>query len=91
MIGETQYFSATAVFVFSPSFTATITTYFVSIVCTISFAEVWVFESQPRQNQVVKTGIDSSTAKRSAIRMSVTDLGDNHYKRMTRITVGLAR
>ena len=32
----------------------------------------WVFESQQRQTQVVKTGSDSSTAKRSAIGMSVT-------------------
>ena len=35
-------------------------------------AEGWVFESQQRQTQVVKTGSDSSTAKRSAIGMSVT-------------------
>ena len=31
----------------------------------------WVFESQPRQNLVVKTGSDSSTAKRSATGVSV--------------------
>ena len=30
-------------------------------------AEGWVFESKPRQTQVVSTGSDSSTAKRSAI------------------------
>ena len=30
-------------------------------------AEGWVLESQPRQTQVVKTGSDSSTTKRSAI------------------------
>ena len=35
-------------------------------------AEGWVFESQPRQSYVVKTGSDSSTAKRSAIGVSVT-------------------
>ena len=35
-------------------------------------AEGWVFESQPRQIKVVKTGSDSSTAKRLAIGMSVT-------------------
>ena len=29
-------------------------------------------ESQPRQTQVVKTGSDSSTAKRSAIGVSIT-------------------
>ena len=34
--------------------------------------ESWVFESQPQQTQVVKTGSDNSTAKRSAIGMSVT-------------------
>ena len=35
-------------------------------------AEGWVFETQPRQTLVVKTGSDSSTAKRSAIAASVT-------------------
>ena len=35
-------------------------------------AEGWVFESQPRQTLVVKTGSDSSTAKRSAISVIVT-------------------
>ena len=37
-----------------------------------SHAEGWWFEPQPRQTQVVKTGYDSSTAKRSAIGVSVT-------------------
>ena len=37
-----------------------------------SKAEGWVFESQPRQTLVVKTGSDCSTAKRSAIGVSVT-------------------
>ena len=32
----------------------------------------WVFESQPRQTKVVKTGTDISTAKHSAIGVSVT-------------------
>ena len=32
----------------------------------------WVFESQPRQNQVVKTSSNSYTAKRSSIVLSVT-------------------
>ena len=36
-------------------------------------AEGWVFESQPQQTQVVKTGSDSSTAKRSTLDMIVTD------------------
>ena len=35
-------------------------------------AEGLVFESQPRQTHVVKIGSDSSTAKRSALGMSVT-------------------
>ena len=35
-------------------------------------AEGWVFESEPRQTQVIKTGSDNSTAKRSAIGASVT-------------------
>ena len=35
-------------------------------------AEGWVFESQPRQNLVVKTGRDSFNAKRSAMGVSVT-------------------
>ena len=35
-------------------------------------AEGWVFESQLRQTYVVKTGSDSSTAKRSEIGVSIT-------------------
>ena len=35
-------------------------------------ASGWVFKSQPRQTLVVKTGSDSSTAKRSVIGASVT-------------------
>ena len=35
-------------------------------------AEGWVFEYEPRQTLVVKTGSDSSTAKRSAIGVIVT-------------------
>ena len=37
-----------------------------------SQAEGWVFESLPLQTEVVKTGGDSSTAKHSAIGVSVT-------------------
>ena len=44
-----------------------------------------MFESQPRQTKVLKTGSDSSTAKRSAIGVS------DHYKQMSRVTVGVAR
>ena len=35
-------------------------------------AEDWMFESQPRQTSVVKTGNDSSNTKRSAKDASVT-------------------
>ena len=35
-------------------------------------AEGWVFETQPQQTLDVKTGSDSSTAKCSAIGVSVT-------------------
>ena len=34
-------------------------------------AEGWMFESQPPQTQVAKTGRHSSTAKRSALGVSV--------------------
>ena len=34
-------------------------------------AEGWVFESQPRQTQVVRTGSESSTAKRQKIGVSI--------------------
>ena len=43
-------------------------------------AEGLVFESLLRQTLVVKTGSDSSTAKRSADDVSVTGLGDDHSK-----------
>ena len=33
--------------------------------------EGWVFESQPRQTQVVKTGRNSSTAKRSVFNKTI--------------------
>ena len=35
-------------------------------------AEGWVFESQPRQTNVVKTGSDSFIAKRLALGVNVT-------------------
>ena len=35
-------------------------------------SEGWLFKSQPRQTLVVKTGSDSSTAKRSELGVSVT-------------------
>ena len=42
-------------------------------------AEGWVFESQLQQTYIVKAGSVSSTAKRSAKRVSSV-LGDEHYK-----------
>ena len=50
-----------------------------------------MFESQPQQTEVVKTGSDSSTAKRSATGVVSRALGDDHNKRMSRVTVGVAR
>ena len=44
-----------------------------------SQAEGLVFESQTRQTQGVKPGIDNSNVKRSATGESVT--GDDYYKR----------
>ena len=49
----------------------------------------WVFESQSRHTLVVKTGSDSSTAKQSAIDVSRVP-GDDHYKRMSLVTEGVA-
>ena len=43
------------------------------------------FESQPRQTQFLKPGSDSSTVNARQF------LGNNHYKRMPRVTVGVAR
>ena len=62
-----------------------------SIRAFASNAEGWVFESQSRQTYVVKTGSDISTVKRSAIGGSHWVLGDDHYKRMLRVTVSVAR
>ena len=54
-------------------------------------AEVWVFESQPRQTQLAKTGSDSSTAKRSALWCECHTSSEMTYKRMPRVTEGMAR
>ena len=43
-----------------------------SVRALVPQAEAWVFESQTRQTQAVKTGSDSFTAKRSVIGVSVT-------------------
>ena len=50
-------------------------------------AEGWEFESQP---QLGKSGSDSSTAKLSAIGVSVIGPRRYHYKRMSCVKVGLA-
>ena len=60
------------------------------IIKSISQAEGLVLESQPGQIKVVKTGSDSSTDKRSAIVVSVTGPQNDHYKRMSRVTVSVA-
>ena len=60
-----------------------------SIRAFASQAEGLVFESQPRQTQGVEIGNDSSTAKRSATDVSV--FGNDHYKRVSRVTIGVAR
>ena len=54
-------------------------------------AEGWVFESQPRPSLVVKTSNNCFTANCSAKGVSVTVLGDDHYKRLPRVTVVVAR
>ena len=56
-------------------------------------AESLVCESQSRQTQVVKTGSDSLTAKRSALGVSVSVTGPrgDNYKRMPRVTVCVTR
>ena len=41
-----------------------------------------MFESQSRQNKVVKPCSDRSTAKHSVIGVSVTALGDDYHKRI---------
>ena len=46
-------------------------------------AEGCVFESQPRQNKVVKPCSDRPTAKHSVIGMTVTVLEYDHHKRMS--------
>ena len=55
------------------------------------FENLQTFESQPRQTLVVKTGSNSSTAKRSAIGVNVTGPERWPYKRMPSVTVGVAR
>ena len=54
-------------------------------------AEDWVYESEPRQTYVLKTGKDSSTAKRSSEGISYTGPWRCQYKWMKRDTVGVTR
>ena len=51
-------------------------------------SEGWEFETLSLQTLVAKTGSDSSIAKCSALGVRV--MGDDHYKRMPRVTVGVA-
>ena len=53
-------------------------------------AEWWVFHYHPRQTLVVKTGSDRSTAKRSAIGVSVTGPRRWPLLKVERATVGVA-
>ena len=62
-----------------------------SVKAFASHAEGWMFESQLQQACVVKASSDSSTGKRSATDMGVAVLGYDHFKRMSCVTVGLAR
>ena len=48
-----------------------------------------MFELQSRKTYVVKTGSDISTSKRPVWLSEV--LEDDHFKRMLRITTGVAR
>lgn len=53
--------------------------------------EDWVYESEPRQTYVLKTGKDSSTAKRSSEGINYTGPWRCQYKWMPRDTVGVTR
>ena len=57
----------------------------------VPLAEGCVFESQPRQTKVVKTCRESSTARRSAIGVSVISPRDDHNERMPRVKVIVIR
>ena len=46
-------------------------------------AEGWVFESQSRQNKVIKPCSDRPTVKHSVIGVSVTALEYDYHKRMS--------
>ena len=56
-----------------------------------SHAEGRVFESKPRQTLVAKTGSDNSTSNaRQQVRVSLV-LGEDRYKGLARVTVGVVR
>ena len=50
-----------------------------------------VFKSQLQQTLVVKTGCDNSAAKRLEIGVGSRVLENDYYKRMGRVTAGVAR
>ena len=54
-----------------------------------SIAEGWVFESQLRQTDVVKVVTTILMNARQQVCVS-RDLGNDHYKRMSRVTEGVA-
>ena len=69
--------------------------YFMSILCDrhggVRLAcKISRFDPRPRLTLIEKTDGDSSTVKRSATGVDIP-LGDDHYKRMFRITIDVAR
>ena len=56
-----------------------------------SHADCWVFESQLRQIQVLKTGSDSSIAKQPALVSVSQILRNDRYKWMPHVTVWHAK
>ena len=62
-----------------------------SVRAFVLHAEGWVFESQPRQTLVVKTGMTVPLPNaRQQVWVSRV-LGDDHYKLVSHVTVGVAR
>ena len=54
--------------------------------------EGWVFKSQPQQTKVVETGSDSCPLPNVfAIGIRCECPGDDHYRQMLHVTVGVAR
>ena len=65
--------------------------YGANAVTQCAIATVWMFEHRPGETLVVKTGCDSSDAKRSAIAGVSRVLEDDHYKQTSHVTVGVER